>query len=225
MADQVRHGKGPRGTSPLDDYVVAPVRQKRSEELLRRSELALEIAQAEKLILGMRSRIEILESALGMTTQGTTEAESKRGEVLKMTGILACNVDLKRQTQIIVQQYHAAEASLREAQGIHGQFLIAQIEEGVFEGFSLQRFKGSVYPLFNFSLVFQGVPGLELFFDFLMPPKTGKLNPLHAPPNSPSNSDTQMGAALLNRGLDLLRRAPGLMSKLPFASPHRSTDD
>lgn len=189
--------------------------QGRSEEVLRRAELIAEIAKAEKVIGGMRSRLALLESALAEPGAGGP------AEVLQVAKLLAPHPEFRRKALIVVQQYHAAEAALRSAQEIHAQFLVSQIEEGVFEDFSLQRFKGSVYPLFNFSLVFQGVPGMEAFFDFLVPPKTGPLNGHHAPA-SPPGAARPRGKV---QPFDILSKAPGFLSRLPFVRPPRSPDD
>ena len=134
--------------------------------------------------------------------------------------------ELERQSRVIIQQFQVAESSLHAAQHVLAQFMISQIEEGIFEEFNLAHFKGSFYPLFNFSVLFQKVPGLELFFDFMLPPSAGKKQASAATPAAKphKNKSASLLGAQSEQGRGLLNKAPELFSKISHFFPGNRSD-
>jgi hypothetical protein len=130
-----------------------------------------------------------------------------------MTQILANRPEVARKARVALQQYEVAYRHFQEAQQVHTQFLAAGLAVGRVEGFSLSKFRGALHPLYNFFLVFRGVPHFEPLFPPMEGPATtkplrptGVLAPQQAPPTE---------AAPLDKLAQLLKGNPRLASVEP----------
>lgn len=227
------------GTRPLDAFAAGTPTP---DAVVRREDLAREIVQGEKLITGFAVRVAALERALAASAPLNRSldelfagvAANERAFTMQLTRVLAERSETRRQAQIVLQQYQMASQALKEAQEVHGQFVASQLEVGRVEGFSLSRFKGSLYPLYNFAKVFEGVPMLGQLFPVIRP--STPTMPLSAAPERDTRplkpevdalgrlsrlvKETPQLApieGLLDRGLDMLRlareAAPGLKAR------------
>lgn len=233
-----------RGTTPLDGFssTSGPLVTPPSEQILHRHVLASELAHGEKVIYTMRPRARVLERALasiGASEEAMTEIfagviESEQAYTLEIGVQFLEDADLRRKAQILVRQFAVAEESLKEAQDALAQFDAAQLQVGLVEGFSLSKFRGSLYPLYNFSVAFAGRPILgKMFPPMKKPSMTQQLTPPPVMPAPVATSEDdaidrlskvvketpQLAALepLLDRGVDILRKAqeaaPGLKDR------------
>lgn len=210
--------------------------------MVRREDLAREIVQGEKLIKGYAPRIAALERALAVSAPLSCPLDelfagvsaSERTFTMQLAQVLAERSEVRRQAQIVLQQYHLAAQSLNEAQEVHEQFLAGRLEVGRVEGFSLSKLKGSLYPLYNAAKSFEGVPMLGQLFPVIR--SSTPTRPLSAAPEKDTRplkpeedaldklsrlvKETPQLApieGLLDKGLDMLRlaqeAAPGLKAR------------
>lgn len=233
-----------RGTAPLDGFTSTsgPLAPPPGEQVLHRHVLAGEVAHGEKLIVTMRPRVRVLARAIESIGASEEELnriyagviESEQAFTLEIGVQFLKDVDLRRKAQVLVRQFAVAEDALKEAEDALAQFDAAQLTVGLVEGFSLSKFRGSLYPLYNFSVIFAGRPILGAMFPPMKKPSlTQPLPPL--PPAAPSQEglaedaierlskvvkETPQLAAfepLLDRGVDILRKAqeaaPGLKDR------------
>lgn len=228
-SDRPRGLSRARGTMPLDGYASGSAG---ADAVVRREDLAREIAQGEKLIAALAPRLSALERALaasGPLNRPLDElfagvSPNERNFTMQLSRVLADRGEVCRKAQIVLQQFQGASQGLKEAQEVHAQFLAGQLELGRIEGFSLSKFKGSLYPLYNFAKVFAGLPMLEQLFPAIAPPAatrslaagpdrvTQPLRPDEDPLGKLSKlvKETPQLASiepLLDKGLDFLRRA------------------
>lgn len=230
-----------RGTTPLDGFVSSsgPL-PPAGEQILRRNVLEAEIAHGDKLLSAMRPRTRALERALTVLEAPEGELEgifrgvsgAEQAYTLEIAVQFKGDPELRRKAQILVRQFAVAEEGLLEAKEAHAQFVAGQLEVGLVEGFSLSRFRGSLYPLYNFSVAFAGRPILGALFPPMRKPSlTQPLSPLPDRAPEPVAADAidrlsravketpQLAAfePLLDRGVDLLRKAqeaaPGLKDR------------
>lgn len=237
-----------RGTAPLDGFTSTsgPLTPPPGEQVVHRSVLAAEVAHGQKVVSTMRPRARVVERALEAAETPVAEQdrifggviESEQAYTLEIAVQFVEDPDLRRKARILVRQFTVAEESLAEAEAALAQFTAGNLEVGLVEGFSLSKFRGSLYPLYNFSVVFAGRPILGVMFPpmrkpSLTQPLTKPLSPL--PPQAPSQvpatddaidrlskvvKETPQLAAfepLLDRGVDMLRKAqeatPGLKDR------------
>jgi len=232
-----------RGTAPLDGFTsTSGPLPPPTEQVVRRHVLAAEISHGETVVSTMRPRVRVVERAIAAIGKSEEEmlaifaghTEGEQAYALEVAVQFIEEAELLRKAQILVRQFTVAEEALQEAKEAHAQFVAAQLEVGLVEGFSLNKFRGSLYPLYNFSVIFAGRPILgQMFPPMRKPSLTQPLNPV-APPAPPAETaaddaidrlskvvkETPQLAAfepLLDRGVDLLRKAqdmaPGFLSK------------
>lgn len=232
--DRVRGlGQRARGTMPLDGYAAG---SSGGDPVVRREDLAREIAQGEKLISALAPRISALERALEVDAPLNRSLDelfagvspNERNFTMQLSRVLASRSDVRRKAQIVLQQFQVASQGLREAQEVHAQFLAAQLELGRIEGFSLSKFKGGLYPLYNFAKAFEGAPMLGQLFPAIASPAATRplsMSPGNAtqplqlekdPLGTLSRLVKEAAPELKARGSELLKRmqeaAPGLLS-------------
>lgn len=239
-------GPRTRGTTPLDGFMstsgpLAPL-PPGGEQILHRHVLATEVEHGERVVNTMRPRIRVLDRAIAsigaaeedMSRIFTGVIENEQAYTLEIGVQFMEDTELRRKAQILVRQFALAEESLLEAQDALAQFEAAQLEVGKVEGFSLSKFRGSLYPLYNFSVVFAGRPLLGKMFPPMKKPSfTQPLPPPSPVPATPEPlgeaaidklskvvKETPQLAAfepLLDRGVDMLRKAqeaaPGLKDR------------
>ncbi|HEY9857749.1 MAG TPA: hypothetical protein V6D05_18530 [Stenomitos sp.] len=236
-----------RGTSPLDGF-KATSGLPPAEQILRRHVLEAEIAHGERLVSTMRPRVRVVERAIAAIGKSEDEmravfaghTEAEQAYALEVAVQFIEEAELLRKAQILVRQFTVAEEALEEAKAAHAQFVAARLEVGLVEGFSLNKFRGSLYPLYNFSVIFAGRPILgQMFPPMRKPSLTQPLTPPAAPAEPAADAaidrlskvvkETPQLAALeplLDRGVDLLKKAqdlaPGFLSKFgAFKRPSR----
>lgn len=231
-----------RGTAPLDGFtstsgpLVPP-----TDQVLRRNVLESEMGHGEMVLSTMRPRVRVLERALdaiGMPEEDQVALfagvpESEQEYTLEIAVMFIEEPELRRKAQILVRQFAVAEEALQEAHAAHAQFVAAQLAVGRVEGFSLNKFRGSLYPLYNFSVAFAVQPVLGQMFPPLRKPSlTQPLPPMPAIPVAEPPADDaierlskvvkdtpQLSAfePLLDKGVDFLRKAqeaaPGLKDR------------
>lgn len=235
-----------RGTAPLDGFTSTsgPLVAPQTDQILRRGVLESEVRHGDRVISTMRPRVRVLEraiAAIGMPEQeqlalfaGVTDQEQLY--TLEISVQFIDDPDLSRKAQVLVRQFAVAEEALQEARMALAQFEAARLEVGRVEGFSLNKFRGSLYPLYNFSVAFAGRPILgQMFPPMKKPSLTQPLPPLSAvqPPAEADGIDrlsrvVKEGALepLMDRGTDFLRRAQeakergsGLLKKAQDMAP------
>lgn len=233
-----------RGTAPLDGFssgsgpLPAPGT---GEQILHRNVLESEIAHAAGVLSTMRPRARVLYRALAALEASPGELDGIFAGVIEAELAYSLEIavqfkedpELRRKAQILVRQFAVAEESLREAEEAHAQFVAGQLEVGLVEGFSLSKFRGSLYPLYNFAVAFAGRPILGSMFPPMRKPSlTQPLPPLPAVvPAESAGADAldrltrvvkenpQLSALepFLDRGVDLLKKAqeaaPGLKDR------------
>lgn len=197
MAQYPQHGMPrARGTAPLDGYVpttpgshgTAPL-----DQVIRREDLLREIAQGDKVVSTMRPRIKAMERAIAASTAKPEAIEqvfiglthSERDFTMRLSRVMTETPERLRQCQVLLTQFRLADQALAEAVAADDQFEAAGLAVGRVEGFSLTKFKGSLYPLYFFATIFPGVPMLESLFPHMrLPAQTQPLSstqPLPAP--------------------------------------------
>ncbi|HEY9900272.1 MAG TPA: hypothetical protein V6D00_13950 [Pantanalinema sp.] len=203
-----------RGTAPLDGYVPSqPSAQGTGalDQVLRREDLAREIAQGEKVVSTMRPRIKALDRAIAAhiaPSEALDEVfigvvESEREYTMRLANQVAATPERLRQAQVLVTQFRLAEQALVEAKAAEAQFAAANLAVGRVEGFSLTKFKGCLYPLYFFATVFPGIPILESLFPHMrLPAQTQPLSrtvplpsvpPAAQPEPAPAEPVTKIG--------------------------------
>lgn len=205
----------PNGTAPFDAYAstapaVDPLAA--TDAPVQREALAEAIAEAEPLLATLRPRIGALARAdaanapnrpsLDDLFEGASEGE--RTFTLQLARVLSERPEATRLSRIAQQQFRQAEQELATAQEAHAQFLAASIDVGQVSGFSVTKFRGALYPLYNLAVTFQGIPLLDSLFPRTRgpvatrplntlgtPPKTQELKASQAPDQPPAPSGLQ----------------------------------
>ncbi|MBO9541777.1 hypothetical protein J7643_14400 [bacterium] len=170
-----------RGTAPLDGYMASQPAATGTgplDQVLRREDLMRELAQGEKLVSTLRPRVKALDRAIAVHVApedaldevfiGVTESE--RNFTMRLSRVVAESPARLRQVQVLVTQFRLADQALAEAKIAAQQFEAANLTVGRVEGFSLTKFKGSLYPLYYFSTMFPGVAMLESLFPHMRQP-------------------------------------------------------
>lgn len=186
-----RRGTGsiprPRGTGPLDAFEVmskAPPLPG-DNQVVRRDALAEAIHDAEALLGMLRPRFGSLgraldarhtvPEALDALFQGVSSGE--RTFTLQLSALFGKNPDAERKARIARQQHDHAEKELANAREVLASLQSLQLEQRVVPGFSLSKFRGSIYPLHNLAITFAGIAMLERLF----PPPQAKAQPQTQP--------------------------------------------
>ncbi|HEY9897866.1 MAG TPA: hypothetical protein V6D00_01680 [Pantanalinema sp.] len=193
----------------------------RADAPIRGTDLAEAIAEAEPLFRSLQPRMKAVERALaacppceqGLDVVFAGVSAGERNFTLQMTQILANRPEVARKARIVLQQYEVAYRHLQEVQQVHTQFLAAGLAVGRVEGFSLSKFRGALHPLYNFFLVFRGIPHFEPLFPPLEGPATTK--PLRPTGVLAPQQATPAEAAPLDKLTQLLKGNPHLASVEP----------
>lgn len=223
-----------RGTAPLDGFVASSGALPLSETapldaVIHREGLQGELAQAEKLVSTMRLRVRALERAvvLSGTPPEVIEglfagvSEYERAFTHQIAKVLAESPDRLRRARIVITQFQGAERALEEAAAVYEQFLAGGLAVGKVEGFSLSKFKGSLYPLYNFATAFAGLDLLGDMFPPMRPPVTQSFSPSagYAAPNTPPDSAQTPAGSLLDRGFGWFKKAQDAVDTLRRLKP------
>lgn len=217
--------KRAHGTASFDAYAgsgaTAPQAAEPADAPVRRDALAETIQEAEPLLAALRPRIGAIARADAANApnrpsfdelfEGASEGE--RTFTLQLARILSERPDAARLARVAQQQFQQAEQEFAIAQEAHAQFLAAQLEVGQVTGFSVTKFRGALYPLYNLALTFQGIPLLESLFPRTRgPAATRPLNTLGTSPKTqalkvPGPQPRAAPPSVLQRAGDWLRKA------------------
>lgn len=164
----------PSGTAPFDAYASTPqpLEAVGAEGSVRREALAQVIQEAEPLLALVAPRLGAIARAdaanapnrpsFDVLFEGASEGE--RAFTLQLARVLSERPEATRLARIALQQFRQAEEDLALAQAAHAQFVEAGLEVGAITGFSVAKFRGALYPLYNLSVTFEGIPLLESLF-------------------------------------------------------------
>ena len=151
-------------------------------EWVQRDALQAELEGVRKVIEGMVPRVKAVERALAARGRSPEElAELFRGVQTRerqyteeLARIFENRTQYVQPAQIIVQQFQVAQRAFAAANSALGQLLATDQEAALIADFSLARFKGEVYHLYNFYMAFRGEPKLETLFEFILPPTNAR---------------------------------------------------
>ncbi|MNX76494.1 hypothetical protein D3C86_1080050 [compost metagenome] len=186
----------PNGTASFDSFASSAAASdalSATETPTQRAALAEAIAEAEPLLATLLPRITAIARADAANApnrpsfdelfEGASEGE--RAFTLQLARILSEHPEAARRARIACQQFQQAEQDLAIAKAAHAQLVASQLDAGPVAGFSVGKFRGTLYPLYNLAMTFEGIPLLESLFPRTRgPAATRPLNMLGAPPKT-----------------------------------------
>lgn len=200
---------GPPGTAPLDPVV-------------RRELLEREVAQGARVIEEMTLPAFLAQLAVSLiqgaplTYEDTYARLSSEEYAIAKDLIQLLNTQPQhlKQLAMMLTQFETALLAHQEATAILARFQAARLEAGQVEGFSINKYKGAVYPLYNFYFSFQGLPVLGGLFPFVnRPAPTQLLTPELAPPPVLVQKSLQAAQDLTRAAEDLKGRVTDQLKK------------